>query len=139
VDYADVKMRLFVQSLSGEVRKWFKALSAASIQDFVAFEMSFITIWGDKKNPLQLLTQYNYMKRSPEDTMQEFSAHFMRVYNSIPIEFQPPPGVVQLQYADSFYSDFILLLRERRSTNLYVMMSDAIKVKVNMMALGKIK
>jgi hypothetical protein len=52
VDYADAKMRLFMQSLSGEVRKWFKSLPATSIQDFAAFEMSFITRWGDKKNPL---------------------------------------------------------------------------------------
>jgi hypothetical protein len=38
VDDEDVKMRLFVQTLSGEVRKWFKALPAARIPDFVAFE-----------------------------------------------------------------------------------------------------
>jgi hypothetical protein len=56
VDYADAKMRLFTQSLSRMVRKWFKALPAASIQDFTAFKTSFITRWGDKKNPLQLLT-----------------------------------------------------------------------------------
>jgi hypothetical protein len=92
VDYADAKMRLFAQSLLGEVRKWFKALPAASIQDFAAFETSFITRWGDKKNPLQLLTQYNNMKRASEETVQEFLARFMRVYNSIPTEVQPPPG-----------------------------------------------
>jgi hypothetical protein len=56
LDYADAKMRLFTHSLSGEVRKWFKALLVGSIQDFAAFETSFITIWGDKKNPLHLLT-----------------------------------------------------------------------------------
>jgi hypothetical protein len=49
VDYADVKMRLFMQSLLGEVRNWFKSLPKTSIQDFVAFETSFITRWGDKK------------------------------------------------------------------------------------------
>jgi len=31
VDYADMKMRLFMQSLSREVRKWFKVLPPASI------------------------------------------------------------------------------------------------------------
>jgi hypothetical protein len=86
VDYADTKMRLFAQSLSGEVRKWFKSLSATSIQDFVAFETSFITRWEDKKNPFQLLMQYNNMKRALEETVQEFSTRFMRIYNSIPAE-----------------------------------------------------
>jgi hypothetical protein len=91
VDYVDVKMRLFEQSLSEEVRKWFKSLPPARIQDLFAFETSFINRWGDKKNPLQLLTQYNNMKRAPEETMQEFSSYFMKVYNSILAEVKPPP------------------------------------------------
>jgi hypothetical protein len=33
IDYADVWMRLFVQSLDGEVRKWFRDLPPASIID----------------------------------------------------------------------------------------------------------
>jgi hypothetical protein len=116
VDYADAKMRLFVQSLSGDVRKWFKSLPPMSIRDFTAFETSFLNKWGDKKNPLQLLTQYNNMKKAPEETVQEFSARFLKVYNSIPAEVKPPPGAAQLWYVDSFDSDFSLLLRERRST-----------------------
>jgi hypothetical protein len=56
VDYEDAKMRLFEQSFSREVKKWFIALLAASIPDFEAFEISFLAKWGDKKNPLQLLT-----------------------------------------------------------------------------------
>jgi hypothetical protein len=106
VDYADAKMRLFAQSLSGDIRKWFKALPPAGIRDFAAFERSFLNKWGDKKNPLQLLTQYNNMKKALEEMVQEFSARFLKVYNSIPAEVKPPPGVAQLRYADSFDSDF---------------------------------
>jgi hypothetical protein len=91
VDFEDVKMRLFTQSLVGKVRKWFRALPAASIMQFEAFETSFLAKWDDKKNPLQLLTQYNNMKRSPHETMQEFLAKFIKVYNLIPIEVNPPP------------------------------------------------
>jgi hypothetical protein len=79
------------------------------------------------------------MKRAPEETVQEFSAQFIRFYNSIPVEFQPPLRAVQLRYVDSFDGDFALLLRERRSANIYAMMSDAIKIKVNLMELGNIK
>ena len=52
VYHADAKMRLFLQSLLGEVRKWFKSLQPTTIQDFFTFEMTFITRWGDKNNPL---------------------------------------------------------------------------------------
>ena len=91
VDFEDEKMRLFAQSLAGEVRKWLRALPIASIVYFEAFETSFIAKWGDKKNPLQLLTQYNNMRRSPNETVHEFSARFVKVYNLIPTEVNPPP------------------------------------------------
>ena len=56
VDFEDVKMRLFTQSIAGEVRKWFRALPPANIVDFKAFETRFLAKWGDKKNPFHLLT-----------------------------------------------------------------------------------
>jgi hypothetical protein len=90
VDFADAKMRLFAQSLAGEVRKWFISLPTTNIEYFEAFETSFLAKWGDKKNPLQLLTQYNNMKRSPNETLQDFSARFVKVYNLIPAEVKPP-------------------------------------------------
>jgi hypothetical protein len=67
VDFTDVKMRLFTQSLVGDVRKWFRALAPGSVAYFTTFETLFLARWGDKKNPLQLLTQYNNMKRSPNE------------------------------------------------------------------------
>jgi hypothetical protein len=54
--------------------------------------------------------------------VKEFSTRFMKVYNSIPIEVQPPPGVVQLQYVNYFDNDFSLMLTEIRSTTLGAMM-----------------
>ena len=52
VDYADVKMWLFDQSLSWEVKKWFKDFSAASILTFKAFQNAFLERWDDKQSPL---------------------------------------------------------------------------------------
>lgn len=37
VEESDINMRLFAQSLGGEVRKRFKNLAVASIDDFAAF------------------------------------------------------------------------------------------------------
>ena len=52
------------------------------------------------------------MKRSPDEIVQEFLARFMKVYNAILDELNPPPNVAQLKYVDSFESDFSLILRE---------------------------
>jgi len=56
VDHEDEKLRLFTQSLLGEVRKWFRSLPATSILNFSAFETLFLARWGDKNNLLQLIT-----------------------------------------------------------------------------------
>jgi len=86
-------MRLFPQSFSGEVKKWFKSLPTPSILDFGEFETIFLGRWGDKNNPLQLLTQYNNLKIIPTKTIHEFSTSFLKVYNSIPTQAKPPMGV----------------------------------------------
>ena len=57
VEYVDVKMRLFAQSLSGEVKKWFKYLLISSILTFQAFQNAFLERWDDKQIPLQILSQ----------------------------------------------------------------------------------
>ena len=48
VDYANVKMRLFAQSLSGEEKKWFKYLPDGFIMNFQAFQNAFLNRWDDK-------------------------------------------------------------------------------------------
>ena len=42
VEHADVWMRLFVQSLNGEARKWFMSLPPNSIVDIVALDDAFL-------------------------------------------------------------------------------------------------
>ena len=51
VDYEDVKLRLFAQSFSGEVKKWFRGLQAGSIHDFQEFEIVFLRKWEYKQTP----------------------------------------------------------------------------------------
>ena len=84
VDYEDVKMRLFAQRLSGEAKKWFRDFHARSILTFEAFQNAFLERWDDKQSPLQLLSQYNSLKKGGFESIHEFSSRFMRVYNSIP-------------------------------------------------------
>jgi hypothetical protein len=68
------------------------------------------------------------MKRSPNETMQEFSDRFIKVYNAIPDEVNLPPKAAQLKYVDSFKRIFTLLLREIISTTLDDMTTNSIEV-----------
>ena len=139
VDYEDAKIILFAQSFSGEVKKWFRGLQAGSIRNFQEFEAVFLTKWEQKINSLQLLTQYNNLKIRVSESVQDFSTRFMRTYESIPAYVKPPPWATKLHYADAFDSEFILLLRERRSSSLEDMMDDAIEIEVKLLASNKTK
>lgn len=132
-------MRLFSQSFYGEVKKWFKGLATRSIHNFQEFETTFLRKWERKKNSLHLFTQYNNLKRGPDESVQDFSTRFMRTYDSIPADVKPPPSATKLHYIDAFSSEFTLLLRERRFVSLIDMMDDSIEVEVNLTASYKTK
>lgn len=66
IDDADVRMRLFAQTLAGEVRTWFRNLAAGSITDMKNFHRMFIERWERKKNPLQILYEYEKIRIGPK-------------------------------------------------------------------------
>ena len=108
VDHDDAKMRLFSQSLYGEEKWWFKDLPARSITAFEAFQTLFFERWEAKNIPLQILSQYNNLKKGNFEYVHEFSSRFMRVYNSIPGDIKPLVGATKLHYANAFESGFSL-------------------------------
>ena len=52
IDIGDVHMRLFAQTLAGDVRTWFRALPANSIDTLDIFYQQFLNRWENRKNPL---------------------------------------------------------------------------------------
>jgi hypothetical protein len=72
VDEANVQMRIFSQSLTGEVKKWFKELHPATIVDIATFQWTFLDIWEVKTNPLQILSEYENIKRNQGETVQDY-------------------------------------------------------------------
>ena len=90
VDEADVQMRLFAQSLTGDVKKWYKGLCVALVLDLVAFQRIFLDRWEVKKNPLQILLEYENIRRNQGEIVQDYCTHFNNLYNAIPADIKPP-------------------------------------------------
>ena len=132
-------MIFFAQSLTSEVKEWFRGLPAGSIHSFHEFETIFLGKWERKKSSLHLLTQYNNLRRAPNESVQDFSYIFKKTYNAIPADVKPPPGATKLHYVDAFSSEFTLFLRERRLVSLEDMMDDATEVEVNLSTSNKNK
>jgi hypothetical protein len=127
-------MRLFAQSLKGEVKKWFRALTPRSIVNSQRFEKKKFDRWEENKNFVQMLTQYNQLSRGNDESVKNFSSRFNMIYNSLPIQCKPLEGLEKLHYAEDFNDEFALFLRERRFATLPDMMNDSIEVEINMMS-----
>lgn len=83
---------------------------------------------GRQENPLQILTEYDNLKRNLGEPVQEFFARFNKVYNVIPSDIKPSPGLVLLHYPYAFDVFFGLHLWERKFATLDDMHNDAIGV-----------
>jgi hypothetical protein len=127
-------MRLFAQSLTGEVKKWFKNLRAATITDIAGFHWSFLDWWEVKKNPLQILFENENIRRNLGETVQDYCTHFNNLYNVIPTEIKPPQGLVLIKFPDGFDAAMSYQLRERNTTTLEDMQRSVISVEANLLA-----
>ena len=90
IDDDSIKLRLFAQILGGEVRKWFKGLTPHSINDLQAFHQKFLNKWEVKKNPLQILSDYNNLHKNTGESVQAYCTRFNSVYNALPPDLKPP-------------------------------------------------
>lgn len=107
----DVWMRVFVHSLDGEARKWFRELTPRYITDIEALDDAFLKHWGDKKYLLYYHTVFGNLKRENGESLPDVNKRFNRMYSKLPAEVKLTPTSTKLTYANDFDSDFCLLLR----------------------------
>jgi len=134
IDDDGVRMKIFVQSLIGDVRPWFRALPVNSIADPKALYQTFINRWEKKKYPLHILSEYDTIKRGPQEAVLDYCARFNNVYNAIPQNLRPPPDLALYKFPDGFDSDMAYQLRERAPQSLAKMQNVAISVEANLIS-----
>ena len=132
IDDKTVKMRIFFQSLGGEVKKWFKGLPPNSIHDLPSLHQTFINKWEVKINPLQILAEYKNLKRNQGESVHDYSTRFNSVYNSLPPHMKPPQGIALVKYPEEFDADMAYQLRERDYNTLEDMQKGAVSVEANL-------
>jgi len=81
-------MRVFVQSLDGETRKWFMGLNPRSIDGIESLDDSFMRHWGDKKDFLYYITEFGSLKREEGEYVSYFSNIFNKMYDKILTEIK---------------------------------------------------
>jgi ribonuclease HI len=139
IENEDVWMRVFVQSLDGEVRKWFRGLAPGSIAGIEALDNIFLRQWGDRKDYIYYMTEFGSLKKQEGESVSDFSKRFNKMYNKIPAEIKPSEASAQISYASAFDPDLCLVLRERRATSLAQMQDAAIEVESNILAADRLR
>jgi hypothetical protein len=86
---AYVWMRIFVHSLEGEARKWFRALPPGSIDGIEALDEAFLKNWGNRKNFFYYITKFGSLKKKEGESVSDFSKRFNKMYSKILIEVKP--------------------------------------------------
>jgi hypothetical protein len=89
IENEDVWMRVFVQSLDGEVRKWSRGLAPGSIVGIEVLDSSFLRQWGDRKDFIYYMTEFGSLKKIEGESVSDFSKRFNKMYNKIPAKINP--------------------------------------------------
>ena len=66
-----------------------------------------------RKDPLQILSEYENNKRNVGESVQDYCIRFISVYNAIPANIKPPRGSDLIKFPDGFDPDMAYQLRER--------------------------
>jgi hypothetical protein len=84
IENVDVWMRVLVQRLDGEARKWFKGLTPGSIAGIEALDDSFLRHWGDTKYFLYYIIDFRSLNREEGEFVSDLLKRFNKMYNKIP-------------------------------------------------------
>jgi hypothetical protein len=84
IENEDVWLRVFIQSLDGEVGKWLRGLPLGSIFGIEALDYTFLRHLGDKKYFFDYIIEFGSLKRKEGESVSYFSKRFNKMYNKIP-------------------------------------------------------
>ena len=89
--------------------------------------------WGDKKDYLYYITEFEALERKNDEYLVDFSKRFNKMHSKIPVEINPIETSTKLTYDYAFDADFSLSLRERRVVSLVNMQEVSLEVESNIM------
>jgi hypothetical protein len=129
--HEDVFMRTFFQSLYGDVGFWFRNLKVDSISSWTDLRNVFLRYWGEKKSFEQYLSEFYALRREQDETVIVFNRRFHNFYLNMPMEIQPTEVAAMVQYTIAQHPDLVIFLRERRSSSLHQMFTNAEEIEEN--------
>lgn len=99
----------------------------------MVLQRQFLVCWEVKKNPLQIPSEYENIKRNVGES-EDYCGRFNTIYNVIPDDIKPPMGLALIKFPNSFDPDMAYQLRERDPVTSEDMHKIAVSVEANLLA-----
>lgn len=127
VQFKDVIMKLFVQSLSEDAREWFKRLPKRSIPSWRDLEYYFKEQYGEKPNPHYILNEFNNIKKLPNESIPKFNVRFQKGMHRLSLVMNLEDSMCLTTYFNAFDGNMAYQLRDKEPRNL----KDAFRIAIN--------
>jgi hypothetical protein len=94
VEYDDVMVRLFLQTLSGRAYEWYTTLPSRSIGSFNDLEAMFLTMFSPPIAYHTLLTDFTQIGLRKNERIRDFNLRFNKTLSKIPEDKIPNDPVI---------------------------------------------
>ena len=116
--HEDVYLKLFALSLDGDAGDWFNNLLDNSFATLATFKTAFTNKFGEKKEPRHQLAALTNIKRSENETMDEFNKKFTDLTNAIHTDYKPTAQSILVYYIESLSGEMQYQFRDKDPTTL---------------------
>jgi hypothetical protein len=118
MEHEDVAMRMFVSTLEGEARTWYKSLPNASIDGRDSFQEKFTKRWANKPDNSSLINAFTHIIKNGDEIVTNFNARFSNNYYKFPITIRPNDVCALIFYLEAFDGILGIFLRNKEPRTL---------------------
>ncbi|KAH9293079.1 hypothetical protein KI387_041720, partial [Taxus chinensis] len=118
IEFEDVYVKLFIHTLEEDARDWYKALPDNSIDSWTEMKNAFRLQYGDRTDPRFLLSEFENIKKNPNELVHDFNTRFNKTLRRLPVNLRPCDESCLIKYADAFDKKAAYYLRDKNPTNL---------------------
>ena len=123
----------------GKLENGLEIYPPRSIADIEALDDVFLKHWGNNKDLLFYHDEFGNLQREYGELLSDFNIRFNHMYSRMLAKVRPTPAFAMITYANSFNSQFCLLLRERGCTSLADMQTATFEVEANIIAAKRLE
>ncbi|KAH9294710.1 hypothetical protein KI387_038298, partial [Taxus chinensis] len=93
--------------------------------------------YGDKTDPRFLLSEFENIKKNPNESIHDFNTQFNKTLNRLPVILRPSDVSCLIKYSDAFDKKAAYYLRDKNPGTLRQAFTMALQIENNIKAVGK--